>query len=131
MIGGWEIARLGVAINEAMHSPAYNATNNRLATLVQQRADLDDEIAGQQAAGLDTGAARARHATLDASIHSLQVQLDPASRVAVDVTVRADNSGILKLIASAVSRAWGSVSASVGTSTAGIAPNGARGGWDR
>jgi hypothetical protein len=42
-----------------------------------------------------------------------------------------DESSLVKLIANAVAKASGSLTANVGTTTAGVAPNGSRGSWDR
>lgn len=54
----------------------------------------------------------------------LKVSLDPNSKVDVTVQVHAVADGILKIIADAVAAASGSARASVGTSSAGISPNG-------
>jgi hypothetical protein len=57
----------------------------------------------------------------------LRVQLDPNSKVMVEISVRALDGSILKLVADAVAHASGNAAASVGTSSAGVSPNGRRG----
>lgn len=54
----------------------------------------------------------------------LKVSLDPNSKVMVEVSVRALDGSILKLVADAVASASGNAAAHVGTSSAGVSPSG-------
>jgi hypothetical protein len=57
------------------------------------------------------------------AMKNMQVSLDPNSKAQVDVTIRVDEGSLLKLITSAIAKAEESLAASVGASSAGVAPN--------
>jgi uncharacterized protein YoxC len=114
----------GVRIEESLHTPEYNERDNIRASMVQKRADLDDYIAGREAAGLPADQERTQRGVLDTAIKNFDVSLSPDSKAEVVVQIKLDEGSLIKMFAEATARASGNLSVDVGRSSAGVAPSG-------
>jgi hypothetical protein len=93
---------------------------------------VDRDYRDRQRGGVEQSPEARRGAAMhELAERELKVSLDPASKADINVTVRVEaGSSLISAAASATAKASGNLSADVGVSSAGVAPN-APGRWDR